>query len=145
MNYELSQKTLAWLIMSSALMGYLAGLVYELPRLRRHAVRLGKIAEAVLVSIEDVCFFVVWSAFFCILLYAGSNGEVRIEAIFAQLAGFLMFRKTLGRLAGKLWVKIPSVTVKNVRIRQILSKIFVKRTKTLKIKKKRKVRDERKR
>ena len=145
MNYELSQRTLAWLILSSAMMGYLAGLAYEIPRFRRRIIRLGRIAEIILASVEDLCFFVLWSAFFCVLLYAGSFGVVRLEAIIAQFAGFWLFRQTLGRLTDKISIKISSFIVKHVRIRYYASKIYEKIRKTPKRKKKRKVRDERKR
>ena len=123
MNYELSQKALAWLIFTSGIMGYIAGLVYEFFRFRRGLIRFGKVVELILVTLEDMLFFLVWGSAFCILLFVGSFGVVRIEAILAQGAGFFLYRNTLGRFAGKILKKLSAFFQRHVRLRQRLAGI----------------------
>lgn len=96
MTLELSQESLAWLFLWSLIMGFSAGMVYDMLKFRRKLIRLGEIFEIILISMEDLCFFALWSAAFCILLYTTVFGVVRIEAIFSQFLGFYLYRKTLG-------------------------------------------------
>ena len=136
MNYELSQKALAWLIFTSGIMGYIAGLVYEFFRFRRGLIRFGKVFEMILVTLEDLLFFLVWGSAFCILLFVGSFGVVRVEAILAQGAGFFLYRNTLGRLSNKILEKLSAFFQKHVRLRQRLAKVATKALHKLKKNKK---------
>lgn len=102
MTLELSQQSLAWLFLWSFIMGFAAGAVYDVLKFRRRLVNFGKIPEIILMSFEDLGFFTLWGAAFCILLYTMTYGVVRIEAIFSQLLGFYIYRKTLGKPISRL-------------------------------------------
>lgn len=135
MTLELSQQSLAWLFLLSLIMGFAAGAVYDLIKFRRKLINFGKIPEIIVMSIEDLCFFLVWSVAFCILLYATTYGEVRIEAIFSQILGFFIYRKTLGIPFGKL----------SDMVARPVKKLFVKLVKKLKIHKSTKTKKQKKR
>ena len=122
MNYELSQEVLAGLYIASLLMGAFAGLVYEIFKLRRNIIRLPSIAEVIIISVEDILFFTAWGAAFSVLLYITTHGVVRIEAILAQLAGFIIYRATLGRVITWLIERISVFVRKHIvaRIKRLL-------------------------
>jgi len=136
MTLELSQSSLAWLFLASFVMGYIAGVVYDLFKLRRKLLNFGKIAEIVVLSIEDITFFVCWSVAFCILLYAMTFGVVRIEAILLQLLGFVSYRKTLAIPIGKISDRVAGPIKKSLH--------DLKKNKKKKIKKRRERKDRQK-
>lgn len=126
MTLELSQSSLAWLFLISFIMGFVAGFLYDFMKLRRRYMNLGNIIEIVIISIEDLLFFLCWGVAFCILLYALTFGVVRIEAIILQLLGFLVYRKTLS----KLFEKISEPFIRPIK--NSLEKLKIKRNKKLK-------------
>ncbi len=126
MTLELSQTSLAWLFLISFIMGFVTGFLYDFMKLRRRYMNLGNIIEIVIISIEDLLFFLCWGVAFCILLYALTFGVVRIEAIILQLLGFLVYRKTFS----KLFEKISEPFIRPVK--NSLEKLKIKRNKKLK-------------
>lgn len=127
MTLELSQKSLALLFALSLIMGFCAGAAYDLVKFRRRLIHLKKIPEIIIMSLEDLGFFALWSVAFCILLYAVTFGVVRIEAIFLQFLGFFIYRKTLGILIQRLTNVLADY------VRSAFSKLIVKTKKRKRI------------
>lgn len=106
MTQELSQTSLGALMLTSLIVGFVFGALYDIFRIRRIAVRKGKsdkkhltsFLEAFIIGIEDILFFVALGSVTSVLFYVFSYGKVRLLSILCELIGFALYRLTLGRL-----------------------------------------------
>ena len=99
MTPYLSQWTPAKLLLASFLLGIGLSAFSALFRIRRRLTRgLGRRLSAVLLSLEDVLFFLVAAIACALTFYAISNGEVRMLGLVGIPPGFILWRMTAGRL-----------------------------------------------
>ena len=57
-----------------------------------------KMAETVLVFIEDILFFIIVAVVHILATYHFNDGEIRIYSLMISALGFFVYQKTLGRL-----------------------------------------------
>ncbi len=93
MSGEISQSSLAVLLLLSVVFGFVAALLYDALRIRRIAINV-----PILWHFEDFFFMLGCGVVFSILFYVQSSGKVRAFAFAGGLGGFYIYRKTLGRL-----------------------------------------------
>lgn len=98
---ELSHVTLAQILFLSVVLGFLAGALYDVFRIRRIAIKI-----PILWHFEDFFFMVFCGAIYAVLFYALNSGRVRGFAFAGAVVGLYIYRKTLGRLVMALSEKI---------------------------------------
>lgn len=99
MTQYLSQWTPAKLLLTSFLMGIGLSAFYDLFRIRRRLTRgLGRRLSVLLMSLEDVIFFIVAGIACALMFYVICNGEVRMLGLIGIPPGFILWRLTVGRL-----------------------------------------------
>lgn len=57
-----------------------------------------KLANGVIVFIEDIIFWLIASAVLTVYIYYAGRGQVRLEYIIFALAGFFAYRESIGRI-----------------------------------------------
>ncbi len=119
MGFSLSDQT-AYFLWSLAL-GVLLGVLYDVVRAARMALRAGRAH----VAVSDVVFFVVCGVITSLFALPFNKGDVRAFILFGEAVGFLAYRLTLGNVMGKVYAfltrKLRSFVQK---IRNFLEKIF---------------------
>ena len=109
---EISQSGIAWLHLIAFMLGFALGCFFDwlrLPRLLLHRDRNGdnartsislrkRYAVRVIVFGEDFLFCIASAVAMILLFYERNNGKVRPFAFLAVIAGFFLYRATLGRL-----------------------------------------------
>lgn len=98
---ELSHIALAQLLFLSVVLGFLAGALYDVFRIRRIAIKI-----PILWHFEDFFFMVLCGVVYAVLFYALNSGRVRGFAFAGGIVGFYVYRKTLGRLVMALSERI---------------------------------------
>lgn len=99
MTQYLSQKALAGVVLSSLLLGFLLGAVYDVLRIRRRILPIkSRLASTIAVAFEDVLFFAIGGCLTSLMFYLVNNGEVRIMGVLGLVPGFVVWRLTLSRL-----------------------------------------------
>ncbi len=81
-------------LLHSLLMGIFITFVYDLLRIFRRVVSHGQL----LVSVEDLAFWVYCGAEVFLLMYHESNGTLRWFAVLGALAGMFFYRKAISPL-----------------------------------------------
>ncbi len=101
MSLYLSQKKLLILLLSSLVLGFLFGALYDFFRLsrrhRRPKKKASRLFDGILVSIEDFLFFVFVGVTAAILFYVTNSGKVRFSSFVLGAFGFALYRVTLSR------------------------------------------------
>ncbi len=106
------QEKLVLLFLYSLVLGFVLGFVYDYFRIRRLCFSYAKtdvntadnkkkyrqLTENVIVFFEDVLFGFICSVFVCIFLYYVNSGRFRSLAFVGMIIGFIVYRKTLGKL-----------------------------------------------
>lgn len=115
------QRLLFIMILYSAAIGAMLGVIYDVFRIIRIAVSLGekqkpksngkraKIREAVsfvVIFIEDVLFFIIAAIITILFIFMVNNGQVRLFAVTGEIFGFLLYYFTVGRIVLKLAERI---------------------------------------
>lgn len=120
MELSLKTQTVAFLI--TVLSGLLYGMIYDILRIFRIAVRHKSIA----VIIEDILYFTVIALLTFLLALAQSRGEIRLYHIIGETLGFVIYYLTLGEAVLAVADKIISAIrfiltlVNRILIRPIL-------------------------
>lgn len=103
-------------IIQSVIFGLIAGLLFELFRSLRSVTP----ANAALVALEDVVFWIIFafsSVVFFVKIY---SGRLELFPVFAVLSGFLLFYSLFGRLGTRL--RTRAVLPLKRRIARLLQK-----------------------
>ena len=95
MGIHLAEQTAAFLY--SLLVGAGLGLVYDVFRVTRVAVRTGK----AVIFIEDIVFFCIAAAITFLFLMGASDGKVRIFLLIGEFIGATLYYFTIGQLVMK--------------------------------------------
>ena len=110
MSLYLSQKKLFILLLSAFLIGFFLCLLYDGIRLLRLARKPKRKAALVwhwvLVSWEDLLFFLFCGITFSILFFVANSGKVRPSAFVMAFLGFLFCRMTLSGVTFPLAVRL---------------------------------------
>lgn len=109
------------LVFAAFFLGLISGVVYgvfELIRILRRGEKtarkntVAQWTDRVLCFFEDVGFFMILCLLNVILFSSYGAGKVRIECFFIQLAGFLLWYHTLGRVLCRICVKAKKEIIK---------------------------------
>ncbi len=126
--FEISREAFLPFLVFSFIIGVLLGPVYDIFRIRRKAVRRMKRMKLdfVLTFIEDILFSVFASVALILVCYKLYFGIPRWYSYASAIAGFFLWRATLGRLVMALSDKIiTGIAVMLAFIRaRLLSPIF---------------------
>jgi hypothetical protein len=90
---ELSQSSLARLLLLSIALGFASALCYDVLRIRRKAINI-----PILPQFEDFLFMIAFGMAMAVIFFLKSSGRFRAFALAGALGGFCLYRKTLGRL-----------------------------------------------
>ena len=106
----------------SFILGLFLAVFYGALKFLRYAFSLGKTAVVIL----DIIFMLVWamSVFFFSLAYL--MGFIRFHVITGSLAGFLLYRLTVGRLLFRIYSPIIRFVKKTLKKISLKLKIFAK-------------------
>lgn len=109
MSLYLSQKQLLILLLSSFAIGFLLALLYDGLRifraLRTPQSRFGRVLHIILVSVEDLLFFLFCGVVFAILFFVTNSGEVRPFGFVMAFLGFLFCRLSLSKVLFPLFLR----------------------------------------
>jgi len=106
------------LLMYSMVMGGVLGVLYDVFRIFRIAFssdsegkirRRHKHADFIirgLIFVQDILFWIIAAIFTVIFVFMANTGQVRLFALGAQFAGFLVYHFTLGKLVMRISDKI---------------------------------------
>ena len=92
MSGELSQSSLALMLLLSVALGFVGALVYDVFRIRRRAIKI-----PILPHFEDFLFMLAFGAVMTVILYIQNSGRLRWFNFAGALGGLYLYRKTLGR------------------------------------------------
>lgn len=116
-----SQGKLGQILFIAVAVGFILGAVYDAVRLRRLVSEsdngkgadraLGKRLEYALIFAEDLLFAFICSVVLCIFIYYTNSGRFRGVIPAGAFIGFVIYRKTLGKLIAPLLVRIVFVLV----------------------------------
>lgn len=122
---ELSQGRLGFLLVAATLLGLCLGVVFDLLHLfrafldgdgshpkhpRAHALLL-----QILLFWQDLFFILASSWSLVILLYYTNDGQIRLLAVCGMACGFLLYRRTLGRLLARRITKAAHILRSSVK------------------------------
>lgn len=122
-SMELSQGRLGILLAASALLGLCLGVVFDLLKLFRAFLdvtppkhpRAHALALQTLRFWQDLFFMLASSWSLVILLYYTNDGQLRLLAVCGMACGFLLYRRTLGRLVSSRIPKVAAVLRRAVK------------------------------
>ena len=119
MGISLSAQTAYFLW--SLVMGAALGVLYDIVRAARMAVRAGRVH----IIISDVLFFAVCGVLTSLFALPFNKGDVRGFILFGEAVGFLAYRLTVGTVMGKVYAFFARIFQSFVqKIRKFLEKIF---------------------
>ena len=108
----LSQGRLGLLLVAATLLGLCLGVVFDLLHLVRAFLdgdgshpkhpRAHALLMRILLFWQDLFFILASSWSLVILLYYTNDGQIRLLAVCGMACGFLLYRRTLGRLSARL-------------------------------------------
>ena len=105
----------------SLVMGAALGVLYDIVRAVRMAVRAGKPH----IIISDVLFFAVCGVLTSLFALPFNKGDVRGFILFGEAVGFLAYRLTIGAVMGKVYAFLARLFQSFVqKTRKIIEKIF---------------------
>ncbi len=106
----------------SALMGIFLTFTYDLFRIFRRVIP----HKSLLVSLEDLCFWIFCAISVFLLMHEESNGTLRWFAVLGALTGMLLYQKTISPIFVKWVSKGLSFVLKMLgKILKILQKPFL--------------------
>ncbi len=110
MTFSTSQQSLS--ILYAFILGLFSGLLYDVLKIIRLSFKRRKCLTFAL----DVLFMVIFAFSTVIFSMGYARGNSRYYILLGEIAGFLLFKLTLGRVILKLWAKILPLISKIIKI-----------------------------
>ena len=100
--FPVSREAYLSFLLCSLVVGILLGAFYEIFRIRRRLFPVGTWLSCLVIAVEDIIFFTVYTVAMILVCYKLSYGVPRWYAYASSVLGFMLWRKTVGRLVMSL-------------------------------------------